>query len=343
MSERLTVEHSDLIVPVLCYPFPEVRETLEAVNLPQSFHTSTLTVPRARELLDEGGYLFSSDLEIPTDPNGHVDFEHIHEPVTARITERNASLLPGLADFEKRYATHGSAEGIFRLMAGWSATGKMTELGFVKGDYDGYVLEAMGLNIPVHDVTSLEAAGDPVEGRVWFLSNPSAIDGNWHDDEMLQAFIAAGHDVVLDYAYGGLTPEEHPVDVSAPNIQAVLTSPSKIFGVFNHRYTGVAYTREEVGSLLSTMWFKSVPALMDTLVLYESFSPHELPQQYSAKQQIICRALTELIGTVIRPSHNILMAHTDEALPPEYGLFATENGMHRFRLSKLFEKLDTLV
>ncbi len=340
MSERLMVEHSDLIVPILCYPFPEVRELLGDLHLSESFHMDALTLPEARELLYEGGYSFSPDLEIPTDPGERVDFEHIHEPVTARITERNEPLLPGLADFEKQYATHGSAEAIFRLMAGWSATGKMTELGFLKSDYDGYVLEAMGLNIPIHDVPSLESVGDPVEGRIWFLSNPSAIDGNWHEDEMLQDFIAAGHNIVLDYAYGGLTPEEHPLDVSAPNIQAVLTSPSKIFGVFNHRYTGVAYTRENVGSLLSTMWFKSVPALMDTLMLYEAFEPTELPQKYREKQLIICQALTELIGKTIKPSDNILMAHTDEALQPEYGLFATESGMYRLRLSKLFAQLE---
>jgi hypothetical protein len=342
MSERLMVEHSDLIVPVLCYPFPEVRELLGDLQLSETFHMSTLTVPEARELLHEGGYSFSHDLEIPTDPNGHVDFEHIHEPMTARITERNEPLLPGLADFEKQYATHGSAEAIFRLMAGWSATGKMTELGFVKSDYDGYVLEAMGLNIPIHDVPSLESMGDPVEGRIWFLSNPSAIDGNWHEDEMLQDFIAAGHNIVLDYAYGGLTPEEHPLDVSAPNIQAVLTSPSKIFGAFNHRYTGVAYTREQVGSLVSTMWFKSVPALMDTLMLYETFEPQELPRQHKEKQQIICQAISELIGQTIRPSDTILMANSDNDLPPEYGLFATGPGAYRFRLSKLFAQLELI-
>ncbi len=342
MSERLIVEPNDLIVPVLCYPFPEVRELVGSLRLPETFHMSTLTVPEARELLDEGGYHFTHDLEIPTDQNGYVDFEHLQEPVTSRITERNEPLLSGLAGFENQYATHGSADAIFRLMAGWSRSGEMTELGFVQGDYDGYILEAIGLNIPVHSVPNIEATGDPVDGRVWFLSNPSAIDGNWYDDYALQQFIEAGHEVVLDYAYGGLTPDEHPLDVSAPNIKAMLTSPSKIFGVFNHRYTGVAYTREAVGSMVSTMWFKSVPALMTTLMLYETFEPRELPRLYREKQLVIARTLTELVGKTIEPSDNILMAHAEEVLPPEYGLFAIESGTYRFRLSKLFSQLEAI-
>lgn len=336
MSRGFEVEPNDLVVPILCYPFPEVREALDAVRLPQSFHMSTLTAPEASDLLLQGGYKFGGDLVLPTD-KGRIDFERIHEPVTARITERNEPQLPGLSDFEHQYATFGSSEAIKSLMAGWSRDGKMSELGWIDGEYIGYLGEAGGLNIPLHVVPSLEEAGEPVEGRVWFLSNPSAIDGNWHDDEVLKAFIEAGHDVVLDYAYGGLTTDEHPLDVSAPNIKAVLTSPSKNFGVFYHRYTGVAYTREGVSTLGSTMWFRSVPALMDTLMLYETFEPHELPRKYKDKQLVICKALVELTGISIEPSDNILMAYTNAEAAPH-----AQGPGKNYRLSNLFARLELL-
>jgi histidinol-phosphate/aromatic aminotransferase/cobyric acid decarboxylase-like protein len=224
----------------------------------------------------------------------------------------------------------------------------MTELGIVEGEYPGYKFNADCFN-PIKDVTpvpSLEEAGDPVEGRVWFISNPSAIDGNWQDTEVLQRFIEAGHEVVLDYAYAGLTidvPDAEPIDLSAPNIKAILTSPSKIFGVFNHRYTGVAYTREWIGPLYDTQtWFRGVPAMLDTPMLYETFRPHELPRKYQERQLKICQALADLIGQEVRPSDAILTATIDGPFPAEPGTFHGKAQTPQIRLSRLFEKLEKL-
>ena len=146
-----------------------------------------------------------------------------------------------------------------------------------------------------------------------------------------------------------MTTDNHPVDVFAPNIRAVFTSPSKTFGVFNHRLTGVAYTREEEASLGSTDWYKDVPDLFETAELYRKFGPHELPRMYKQQQLIICEALGRLAGgALIKPSDNILMAHTDEPLPSdrpvpsEFSAYASIPGtdLYRFRMSTLFKRLE---
>ena len=339
---NLIVNPEDTEVQILSYQFPEVREQLSKLSLPQSFNMRTQTPHEAQDKLLTGGYDFNPSLELPSDSHGLVNFEAIHVPVVKRITERNEVQLPGLSSFENQYATHGSSDSIFRLMSEWSRkkTNPMTEMASINGDYDGYTWSANVLSIDTHTVASLEEAGEPVKGRVWFVSNPSATDGNWHDNDVWQKFLNDGHEVVVDGAYVGLTADEHPLDVSAPNIKAVLTSPSKIFGVFKQRFTGVTYTREMALSLVDTMWFKSLPALMGTLMLYETFEPHELARKYKDRQLIICQALGELVGKDIKPSDTILLAHTDEALAPEYSLNLSTEDRYCFRLSTLFEKLE---
>lgn len=340
------IDKADLTPQVLCFPFPEVRETLNTLRLPEEFLLPTLTPSEAEDMLLTGGYTFEPGLVIPEDSRdsrGLVDFEAMHTPVINRIALRQEMQLPGLAGFEHRYPVAGSSMSIHLLMAEWSrkAIDPMTELAVIEGEYDGYAFSAAGLNLPVYTVASLEEAGEPVKGRIWFVSNPSATDGNWHDQEAWQEFIAAGHDVVYDAAYVDLTADEHPLDVSADNIKAVITTPSKAFGVFWNRLTGVTYTREPIISLIDTMWFKNVPALMDTLMLYETFEANQLPRQYSKQQQKICQALGELVGKDISPSDTLLLAHTDESLPPEYSHFSLGSGRSRFRLSTLFARLET--
>lgn len=337
-SELFSANPEDLQPNVLCYPFPEVRDILGSLRLPEEFHKRTLPAEAGRRILVASGY---PDLEIPADIQGFVDLEAIHIPVIDRITKRNESLLDGLSGFEHAYPVPGSSLSIRTLMTEWFDKGTMTELAIIDDEYDGYEWNADILRIPKHRVRSLQEAGEPKKGRVWFLSNPSATDGNWHDSEVLQAFIEAGHDVVIDAAYSGLEPSEHPFDVSAPNIKAVLTSPSKIFGVFRHRLTGVTYTREQVDSLIdSQLWFKDIPATMDSLALYESFGPHELPRLYREWQRIICDAISELIGKEFIPSDTILFAHSDDIMQQEYSHFALASGRSRIRLTTLYERLE---
>lgn len=345
-QDEFSANPDNLWHEVFGYPFIETRRALGSLSLDELFHINTLPVTEAANILHDGGYIVDPALELPAYDNGQLNLDSIHEPVIDRITQRNEPLLTGLFGFNEKYPTHGSSMAIRALMAEWSRTGKMTELAVVGGEYEGYEFAAgdakhnLGLAIPVHKVVSLEDASDPVEGRVWFVSNPSAVNGNWHDDEVWQQFVAAGHDIVYDAAYVGLTAENHPIDVSAPNIKAVLTSPSKIFGTFRHRLTGIAYTREPVFSMIDTIWFKDVPALMATLILYETFEPNELPTKYKNDQLIICRSLTDHFGKTITPSDAILLSNTNETLPPEYSHYKRKPGTYRFGLTKLFEQLE---
>jgi histidinol-phosphate/aromatic aminotransferase/cobyric acid decarboxylase-like protein len=316
------------------YPFPEVRQTI-ASNLDPGFMLNTLPVSEAAGMI--ATYNFQPPLELPANGQNELDLDELHTPVIERIRTVQTEHMPGLESFANTYPTHGSSQSMFTLLAEWKAKGKLSSIAVLDGEYEGYEAYANTLNIPVTRHESFEGV-EPQEDQVWFISNPSAVDGNWIDKDAWKRFTEAGHSIVFDAAYVGLTPDG-TVDVSSPNIKAVLTSPSKIFGVFRYRNTGVTYTREPVDSMYGTKWFKDIPALLDTLKLYETFGHKELVHQYRPRQERICQALSELVGATIVPSDVLLLGSTTKPLGDAYQRFARRN-VHRFGLTKLFEDFE---
>lgn len=335
MRSSYEINQQHIMSEVYSYPYPEVREVLGKISLDERFMLNTLPIEEAAEYLQT--YEFEPPLELPANEDGSLNLDELHGPVIDRIRTRQLESLPGLDSFKNRYPCHGSSPAMFALIAEWHAQGKLDSIAVVDGEYEGYSAYAEALNIPVTKYESMEDH-EPVAGEVWFVSNPSAVDGNWVDTEKWQQFVAAGHEIVYDAAYVGLT-QGGQVDVSAPNIRAVLTSPSKIFGVFRHRNTGVTYTREPVRTLYGTKWFKDIPALLDTLKLYESFETNELPHRYAEAQAKICKALSELACADVTPADVLLLANSKDSLPGELDTFKRGGG-YRFGLTKLFEDYE---
>jgi hypothetical protein len=297
---------------------------------------NTLYAENAQRLLDD--YDFRPPLELPAHADGTLDLDEIHVPAIERIRAVQQEVMPGLETFAHAYPTPGSSQAMFTLMAEWHAKGEMRSLAVVDGEYEGYSAYAEQLRIPVKRFANLTDAGETKEGRVWFLSNPSATDGNWIETERFKNFLAAGHETVLDAAYTGLT-TEGALDVSAPNIRSVLTSPSKIYGVFRYRETGITYTREPVGSMYGTKWFKDVPALLDTVSLYEKFGARGLSNRYKGIQEFLCEQLSNVVEAPVEASDVLLLGHTEEQVAEPFRHLA-RGAIYRFGLTKLFEDLE---
>lgn len=145
--------------------------------------------------------------------------------------------------------------------------------------------------------------------------------------------------IVYDAAYLGLT-TKGTVDISSPNIRAVVVSPSKVFGVFRYRHTGLCFTRQPVTALYGSKWFKDIPALLDTLLLYETFVPHELPNRYRGVQLALCAELSNTVGCAVEPSDTLLLAHTKGPVASEFQKYMRTPGNYRFGLTKLFEDYE---
>ncbi len=329
------INQQHIMSEVYSYPFPEVRQTIASARLDPEFMLNTLPADRAAGML--AVYGFEPALDLPEHADGALNLDELHVPVIDRIRNVVAESLPGIEGFDHSYPTPGSSQSMFTLMAEWKAQGKLQSVAVIKGEYEGYAAYAQSLHIPVRYYDDYRQT--PQDGEVWFVSNPSARDGNWLDDDEWQDFAGRGHDIVYDAAYVGLTADDRQVDVSSPHIKAVLTSPSKLFGVFRYRNTGVTYTREPVASMYGNKWFKDVPALLDSLNLYERYGRRELPKQYKPVQRLICRALAEVTDSDVTPSDVLLLAHSQQPPKPQFEKFKRGDA-YRFGLTKLFEDVE---
>lgn len=329
------IKPENIMTEVYSYPFPEVRDVIDSTHLSSRFMLNTIGAEQAAGML--ASYGFQPELELPAHADGALNLDELHVPVIERIKNVHNQVITGLDGYNYAYPTHGSSQALFATMAEWKAQGDITSIAVLDGEYEGYSAYATNLRIPINKYVSLEDA-KPTPGEMWFVSNPSALDGNWVSDEIWDEFTSSGNQIVYDAAYAGLT-HGRTVDVSSPNIRAVLTSPSKQFGVFRYRNTGVAYSRDPVSSMYGTKWFKDVPALLDTLKLYETFSMSDLPQTYRPVQKIICQALSELAEGETTPSDVLLLAHGQKLRQPTMQKFKRANGF-RFGLTKLFEDYE---
>jgi len=222
-------------------------------------------------------------------------------------------------DAHFRYVTNGSSEAIRESV--WSfahdaaAQRQVPALHVFAGEYEGYAAYARAAGIPVtahnrDEWTEIRYAPNTLHR--WYVSQPSAIDGNtWAEfPDFLAATARDGVEVAVDLAYVGATPRLLAIDLSSPNVRYVFFSLSKIFGVFYHRAGGVL-SRTPMLGLEGNKWFKNIFSLyLGTALIRESPNPLALPTKYQPTQMEACRLLNERHGLPLSPSDVILLAST---------------------------------
>jgi hypothetical protein len=191
-----------------------------------------------------------------------------------------------------------------------------------EGEYEGYGAYAKDstARVVTHNRRQYhESIKDQMRpGELFFLSQPSAIDGNLWDgyDEFLhwlnRECPTAG--VMVDLSYvGAVTRREYHIDVSHENIRALFVSLSKSFGKFFDRIGGLL-SRSTYPTLYGNrLWFKNLPALRAGAELLRTFDPYNLPQKYLPLQQDAVSALSRLIDGNVQASDVVLLAHQPAA------------------------------
>lgn len=279
--------------------------------------------PETRRIVDSlvrGGFPHEVFLRA-TQPPGALD--NFHLPIIERIIEFHRQSVPALADFSHRYPTAGSEEGIREVLTLLREQGVQSIYAY-RGDYEGYRAVAEQRGIQTVDV---DRGTDPARlpPGVWFLSNPSAIDGNIVPDAIVHSILEAGHRVFYDLAYLGATPP-HRYDLSHPGIFAAVISFSKTYGLFYDR-VGFTLARQPVPSLVANQWFKSVFALLIAEAVVRELSPDQIHRTYRPVQEAIVRDLCRETGLPVQPSDAFLLAHlpgsaSNGLLGPEHDLIA---------------------
>ena len=276
---------------------------------------------------------------------GKLDLDMIHQPIIERVVDAYAHRVLGLKQFAFKYPGQGSSEGIFHLLVRLRTQG-VTTIHVLRGEYEGYGAQAknLGMRVVEHD---LDAVHELIEPGHWFISNPSASNGNLLSEQFLRSLLDAGHRVIFDLAYVGLT-REYVFDMSHPNIVAVVISFSRPYGVFRLRLGGFIFTREELPTLYGSKWFKDCERLLQALALAESIGPDYLYPRYKPVQDAIIAALNAKYQLGLVASDVLLLAllgkREAEQLSPEQRAMIEpykRGDYYRFCLTPYFEQAET--
>ena len=326
---------------VYCYFFPEVRSIIKEVGsrIPDEMF---LVSADAQDIESKLYPLFSPKLEIPS-TDGKIDLDSIHLPIIKRISEIYEPIVPGLENFAHSYPTSGSSEGLFHFLVQLKTKG-VESISVLKGEYEGYEVQAANIGLNVKRRGLEEALG--CKGEHWFISNPSARDGNILPDEFIKQLCDNENRLIVDLAYVGAT-RPHAFEIGHENIIGTVMSFSKPYGVFRFRIGGFAFSRVEVPSLYGNKWFKDVPALFTALKIAEDIDPQRLYGVYRPKQERIVSGINSEFSLGIRPSDSLLLGYLDEwqanSLPRERKKmiepFKRDTG-YRFCLTPYYEELE---
>lgn len=271
-------------------------------------------------------------------PPGLDDFE---KPVVAKMKEFYKEEVIGLDEFSFVYPTAGSSEGIYHLLTRIKTETPEKPIYTLVGEYEGYRECTAGMGMKVIEVEENLEEIRKLPLGVWFISNPSARNGNIIEDSLIKQIADLGHEIVLDLAYLGMT-EKYKFDLSHPNIVAVLTSMSKPFGLFYYR-VGFTFTKKEVRTLYGTKWFKNVLSLIIAEKVFEKFTARYFFEKYAPIKKEILGQIKKDTGIALRSSQVLLLAFLTEddfekltATQKELVVPFKRGHFYRFCLTKYF-------
>ena len=277
--------------------------------------------PEVRAVISEMVRDYPHDVFLRSVSPGLDDF---HEPIVEKLLRFHGPSVPALASFAHRYPTAGSEEGIREYMTMLRSSG-VERIYVWHGDYEGYREVARSRGIEPIEVAF---GTDPhtLAPAPWFLSNPSARDGNVLPPQIVAAVCDAGHQVFYDLSYLGST-APFTFDVSHENIAAVAISFSKPYGLFYYRI-GFTFTRRPLPSLYANKWFKNVFSLLVADRVMTKLDPGQLPTKYRPFQERVVGALAARHDLPLRASDALLLCHVapDATLTDDQRLL-----LHRYR------------
>jgi hypothetical protein len=176
----------------------------------------------------------------------------------------------------------------------------------LKGEYEGYQAIADTRNIKtiiLNENINLKK----IKPGYWFISNPSARNGNIIPNEFIKKLCKANHKIIYDLTYLDTVPF-YKFYLSHPNIIAILISFSKPYGLFYYR-TGFAFSRLAVPSLYGNKWFKNIFSLIITDQIFNRFKPLTLVKKYKPIQKHIIDNINKSFNLHMRYSDSLLLGY----------------------------------
>ena len=357
----------EALTTVYSYMFPEVRDAVFEAMLPE-FVQKIKIDPLGRQLVSALGHnedllklversftegYLSRFLQQPQDMDG------MHVPIIQKYVDLHAATIPGLADFPHRYPTAGSEEGVREILTQLLKQG-VEEIYILRGEYEGYnfVGQTRGYRTSWYRTSSGQqhiktVEIDPEKTKPadlkpgwFFISNPSAREGNVIPEAFLNEIRKAGHLIFYDLAYADSTNPNDKFDLSHENDRFAAVSFSKPYGLFYFR-VGFAFGKEEVPSLYGNKWFKVVPSLLVAEKVMDRIRPSQLFAKYRPVQETIVNGINAEFDLGMRVSDALLLGNLtgqDAARlnPSQLGMISAfrRGDGYRFCLKPYYEKLE---
>lgn len=184
-----------------------------------------------------------------------------------------------------------------------------------------------------------------LEPGLWYLSNPSARDGNIINNSFVTSLCEAGNRLLLDLAYVGAT-RKYCFDLTHPNIAHVVLSLSKPYGLFRYRI-GATLSRCEIPSLYGNRWFKDITRLAQGVAVVEKLGIGYAWRRYQETQRAIVEQLRSNGLSNLRTSDVFLLANIGEgeregvdAVTRHHIQPFKRGSGYRFCLTPFFEMLE---
>jgi histidinol-phosphate/aromatic aminotransferase/cobyric acid decarboxylase-like protein len=269
--------------------------------------------PEVREVVNKVVKGFSQELLLKSIFPG---LDNYHDSFITKFVKKSEKYQKGLADFENKYFINGSSEGIFHLLVDSIFHNEGKPIYIFKGDYEGYQEYAKNIGGSVINIDFTSDFKKLPLGR-WFISNPSAIDGNILDNKIINLLCDLGHEVIVDISYLGST-KEYQLDLTHPNIIAVLASMSKPFGLFYYRI-GIVFSRRQLPTLYPNKWFKNILSISIAEALLDKFGIGHFYKKYQPVQEKAIKQLKQETGFEVIPSDILLLAYA-----PSNGLSSSQ-------------------
>lgn len=236
--------------------------------------------------------------------------DDFHLPIIKKYLNFISPYTLGLDKFPYHYFTNGSSEGIFHLLAYFKTKEPQTPIYVLKGEYEGYEEYGKNLNINVQEIDLSLAQIPSLKKGLWFISNPSARNGNIIPNQEILKICQSGHRVIIDGAYFGLT-KRYSFNLNQPNIVAVVTSLSKPLGLFYYRI-GFAFTRFEMPTLEPNKWFKNIFSLIIADKIFSQFKADYFYKKYKPIQEKIIKKINQETGLGMKISEALLLGFLDK-------------------------------
>lgn len=261
--------------------------------------------PEVRKVVDEVNTNYDHNIFLTSSP---VVLDDFHLPVIKKMQRFYREEVNSLDQFKFVYPTSGSSEGIREYLSFLALQG-VRQIYTLKGEYEGYRETAKTRGIYTKELTLEELLNAPPSYVM--LSNPSARNGNIILNKDVLKMCKQGHKIFYDLAYLGST-QHYCFDLSHKNIVAGCISLSKPLGLFRYRI-GFTFGREEIPSLYSNKWFKSIPALLIAEKVFDTMQPDQIWKKYKAWQLGIIQRVNSRFGLDLQPSDAILLAYLPDS------------------------------